>query len=168
MRQAATRRQLRWHTADARLRRWPVRVVMRDRDRQDLAWRLVRVANDRLARAAQRFDGLSRRLERRDVRRVTAELRTRLVRADGRLAELVQRRRMGADARTRELAARLHTLSPLAVLGRGYAVCWDAARTRIIRSSQTVEPGDGVRVTLAEGELTCRVESRRATTTTDS
>jgi exodeoxyribonuclease VII large subunit len=168
MRQALGRRQLQNQTADARLRRWPVRVVLRDRDRQELGWRLVRAGNARLAHAAQRFDALRRRLERRDVRRVAADLRTRLVRADGRLSELVQRRRLGADARSRELAARLHSLSPLAVLGRGYAVCWDASRARIIRSSQTVEPGDGVRVTLADGELSCRVESRHATPKIDS
>jgi exodeoxyribonuclease VII large subunit len=59
----------------------------------------------------------------------------------------------------RELAAQLDALSPLAVLGRGYAVCWNDTRTSIIRRSSAVEPGDRVRVTLAEGELACRVES---------
>ncbi len=65
---------------------------------------------------------------------------------------------MAADARVRELAARLDSLSPLAVLGRGYAVCWNETRTSIIRSARAVNAGDGVRVTLAEGELACRVE----------
>jgi len=44
------------------------------------------------------------------------------------------------------------------VLARGYAVCWNDARTSIIRSARAVKPGDGVRVTLANGELACRVE----------
>jgi exonuclease VII large subunit len=44
------------------------------------------------------------------------------------------------------------------VLGRGYAVCWDDARTSIIRRASSVAPGDGVRVTLAEGELYCEVK----------
>ena len=56
------------------------------------------------------------------------------------------------------LAARLDALSPLAVLGRGYALCWNASRTAIIRTASTVAPGDRVRVTLADGELGCRVE----------
>ena len=59
----------------------------------------------------------------------------------------------GASAARATLAARLDALSPLAVLGRGYAVCWNEARTSIIRSSGQVQPGDRVRVTLAEGEL---------------
>ena len=50
---------------------------------------------DRLGRQAQRFDGLRRRLERRDVRRVTADLR------DAHRA----RRRPAADARHRPPAA---------------------------------------------------------------
>jgi exodeoxyribonuclease VII large subunit len=143
---------------DSRLRRWPAAVVMRDRDRQELVMRLDHAIADRLGRWAQRFEGLRRRLEHRDVRRVAAELRTRLVTADGRLRGLAQRHRMEAEARTRELAARLHSLSPLAVLGRGYAVCWNESRTRIIRSARGVSPGDAVKVTVAEGELGCRVE----------
>ena len=55
------------------------------------------------------------------------------------------------------LAARLDGLSPLAVLARGYAVCWDDTRTTAIRSARAVAPGDRVIVTLGEGELRCEV-----------
>jgi exodeoxyribonuclease VII large subunit len=54
----------------------------------------------------------------------------------------------------------LHALSPLAVLGRGYAVCWNDEKTSIIRSEQAVRDGDAVRVTLADGELRCRVQKQ--------
>ena len=144
----------------ARLRQWPTGVVMRDRDRQETDLRLERAMTSRLARLGQRFESARRRLERRDIRRVTADLRTRLVGAEGRLRDLATRHRMRADGRARELAAQLHSLSPLAVLGRGYAVCWNEARTDIIRSARAVAAGDSVRVTLAEGELGCRVERR--------
>jgi exonuclease VII large subunit len=46
----------------------------------------------------------------------------------------------------------------LAVLGRGYAVCWNEARTSIIRSAATVARDDRVHVTLADGEIACRVD----------
>lgn len=55
------------------------------------------------------------------------------------------------------MAARLAALSPLAVLGRGYAVCWNADRTHVVQRHSEVAPGDRVRVTLREGELDCEV-----------
>lgn len=149
------------HAADrlaARVTRWPTTVVLRDRDRQELGLRLQHAMTDRLARSAQRFALLRRRLERRDLRRIAAELRVRLVAADGQMRRRMAHRHQAAASRVRELAGRLDSLSPLAVLGRGYAVCWNEAHTTIIRSSAAVRPGDGVRVTLAEGELACRVE----------
>jgi exodeoxyribonuclease VII large subunit len=109
---------------------------------------------------AQRFAALPRRLEARDVHRVVATLRTRIVAADGRLAAALGRRRQSASARAATLAARLDALSPLAVLARGYAVCWNAERTSIIRSATSVATGETVHVRLADGELTCEVREQ--------
>ena len=154
-------RHQRAERATLRLRQWPVRIEFREHDRQDLEGRLTHALRDRLSRATQRFEQLRRRLERRDVRRVIADLRARTVTADHRIRTLVADRRHGAERQAATLAARLHALSPLAVLGRGYALCWNDARTSIIRSSASVRPGDQVRVTLADGELGCRVEETK-------
>ena len=162
LRVAVDRRRRRVEGLAQRLGHWPVRVALLDRDGQELRLRLAHVMRNRTSRLLARVDGLQRRLERRDVRRLTADLRTRLVRADGRLVELVGRRRLAAESRVRKLAAQLDALSPLAVLGRGYAVCWNETRTSIIRAAAAVSPGDGVRVTLADGELACQVVSAGA------
>jgi exodeoxyribonuclease VII large subunit len=158
IRLAETRRRQTLERCDLHLRRWPVGVVLRDRDVAQARLRLQRAVTARVNRAAQRFEGLRRRLDRRDVRRVVAEIRTRLVQADARLQSRIAARRQDAGVRVTELSARLHALSPLAVLGRGYAVCWDGTRTRILRRATNVQRGDEVRVTLAAGELDCRVE----------
>ena len=155
---AATQRRQALERCDLHLKRWPVGVVLRDRDVAQARMRLQRAATARVNRAAQRFEALRRRLDRRDVRRVVAEIRTRLVRADSRLRSHIVSRRQDAGTRVTELSARLHALSPLAVLARGYAVCWDGTRTRILRTATNVQRGDEVRVTLAAGELDCRVE----------
>ena len=141
-----------------RLENWPTRVVMLDNDHERLALRLESAALERVAAHGARFEALRRRLEQRDLRRITSDLRTRVVRADGRLLALGRRTTDTRTARAGELAARLDSLSPLAVLGRGYAVCWNESRTSIIRSAAATAPGDTVRVTLNEGELVCRVE----------
>jgi exodeoxyribonuclease VII large subunit len=97
-------------------------------------------------------------LETFDLRRRLARIRSRLIEVDGRLSVAGAQTRHRADRQLRSAAARLEALSPLAVLGRGYAVCWNAERTAIIRDAAAVAEGDRVRVTLARGELACEVK----------
>jgi exodeoxyribonuclease VII large subunit len=104
------------------------------------------------------YQSLWRALESFDLRRRLGRIRARLMEADGRLTDASARSRHRADGRLRATAARLEALSPLAVLGRGYAVCWNADRTAVIRDAARVAEGDRVRVTLARGELDCHVD----------
>ena len=102
---------------------------------------------------------MERQLTAFDAGRRLAAIRARLVAARGRLDGAVTRRRDRAAARFAEMAGRLETLSPLAVLGRGYAVCWNADRTRVLRDVAQTAAGQRVRVRLAKGELDCEVKS---------
>ncbi len=62
-------------------------------------------------------------------------------------------------------AARLEDLSPLGILNRGYAVCYDATENGgVVRSVGEVAPGSRVRVRLASGSLGCLVEDTRTET----
>ena len=106
------------------------------------------------------YQSLSRTLETFDLRRRLGRVRTRLMAAEGRLAGATVKSRHRADGRLRATAARLEALSPLAVLGRGYAVCWNADRTTVVRDAARIAEGDRVRVTLARGELDCHVIDR--------
>ena len=54
----------------------------------------------------------------------------------------------------------LESLSPLAVLARGYSVT-SVAGGQIVRDSAQVEPGQTIVSRLAKGEITSRVESKR-------
>lgn len=56
------------------------------------------------------------------------------------------------------MAARLEDLSPLGILARGYAVCYDESGSRVVRSARDVVPGDRIRVRLHEGSAGCRIE----------
>ena len=55
------------------------------------------------------------------------------------------------------LAASLDAMSPLKVLGRGYAMAQNT-QGQILKSWRDVSAGDAVTVTLGEGALECRVE----------
>jgi exodeoxyribonuclease VII large subunit len=110
-----------------------------------------------VGRRSRRHELVLRRLQQYDPRHRLAEVRRQLTARDTRLAQSMTRRMHGADSGFKALAARLVGLSPLAVLGRGYAVCWDDAHTRIVRDAVAVAPGDHVRVTLDRGELRCQV-----------
>lgn len=154
-------RAQRYERCAYRIDHWPAKIAWREHDRDVLAGKLVRAMGARLAAHRARFDSWRRRLEQRDVRRVAVELRGRLVQADGRLRAAITSRRHRAERQSGTLAARLEAMSPLAVLGRGYALCWNDAHTGIIRSASQVREGDRVRVTLAEGELGCTVDTAK-------
>jgi exodeoxyribonuclease VII large subunit len=135
------------------------RVAMRGRHAADLSHALARIMRASLASRERRRQQLERQLTTFDLGRRLAGIRTRLVAAEGRLNAAVRRRQHMAVAQLGRAAGRLDSLSPLAVLGRGYAVAWDADKTRVLRDASTVAPGETVRVTLARGELECEVQS---------
>jgi exodeoxyribonuclease VII large subunit len=134
------------------------RVGMRGRHAAELTHHLRSAVRGLIEGRARTYRGLRHRLEQHDLARRLASIHGRLTAADGRLTGAAHKTRHRADARFGALAGRLENLSPLAVLGRGYAVCWNADKTAIIRSAATVSPGDRVQVALANGEIGCRVE----------
>lgn len=123
------------------------------------------MANDRLHRAAARFaerpqselSQLSARLG-RALPHAAERDRTALARLEDRAW------RAGAtllDVPSTQLAlsaARLDDLSPLAILGRGYAVARDGAGN-VMKSVAHASSGDMVTVMLADGDLSCTVEA---------
>jgi exodeoxyribonuclease VII large subunit len=75
-----------------------------------------------------------------------------------RLDRALERTLQRASARTGILDARLRSLSPLAVLDRGYALVLDANGS-LIRSTAQLAVGDPLTTRLADGAFTSRVES---------
>jgi exodeoxyribonuclease VII large subunit len=140
---------------------FPGRVAMRGRHAAELTHAAARLARAAVAVRDRRLQQLQRRLQACDPGRRLGGLRARLMTADGRLTQAIVRRRHAADARLRNSARRLETLSPLAVLARGYAVCWTADRTRVVRLASDVGPGDSIRVTLSRGEIDAKVSGTR-------
>jgi exodeoxyribonuclease VII large subunit len=141
------------------------RLALRGRHTAELTHALRHAMRASIEGRARSYRSLRQRLEQRDLARHLGSMRTRLTGATARLAAASGRTRHRADAHFRALAGRLENLSPLAVLGRGYAVCWNADKTAIVRSAASVSAGATVQVTLASGEIACRVQSTHASDT---
>ena len=78
-----------------------------------------------------------------------------------RLAAGMKRRLERADARLRQVTQTLHALSPLATLGRGYAIVQRPDTGGVITDIAAVKSGDRVQARLARGYLDCLVEKTR-------
>ena len=119
--------------------------------------RLVRAVETRLRLWRMRAAYAAQRLQRVHPEKTLADLRGRLEILSRRMVDLesrdLERRRLHLNA----AAARLESLSPLAILARGYSLTWKLPEETLVRQAADVQPGDRLRIRLAEGELTARV-----------
>jgi exodeoxyribonuclease VII large subunit len=113
-----------------------------------------------LERARQ---GLGRRAERLRAFRFERQIGERRARV-ARCGELLESRvRAELEARRgalERLFGLLDSLSPLAVLARGYALVWDESGRKLLRRAHEVSVGDPLRVRLHEGALRATVVSK--------
>jgi exodeoxyribonuclease VII large subunit len=109
-----------------------------------------------LHEAQQRIARLATRADRAMQRRLGSE-RAKLAPLSPRLREVMGERLAERRLALAGVAGRLHALSPLGVLARGYAIVEDEHR-RVLRGATVVSPGDRISVRLAECRLRARVE----------
>jgi exodeoxyribonuclease VII large subunit len=149
--------------------------------RQAIDWSSMRLTHprDRINRVREKLDYLSQRQGLLVTARIQL-IKTRLQSAGGymrlsRTPEKIRQLRLDAlnlgqklcDGVSRRLqresqllqgyAGRLHTLSPLATLDRGYSILTQTDGM-VISSTKGINPGDKVHARLAHGELDCIVE----------
>ena len=137
--------------------------------------RRVGEAGQRLDDSSQRLHEFQRtrlgvaraRLERAELRLARLDLRVRLARQSQRLGHAAQRlepaMRGVLEQRARRLEAldlRMHGLSPVSILERGYAIVQDTAGAAVREAGQ-VRCGDALSVRLHKGRLGVRVEEAR-------
>jgi exodeoxyribonuclease VII large subunit len=94
----------------------------------------------------------------RDPRQALAVHHDRLQTLRARLSTAFRRQHERGQARVQELTATLNSLSPLAVLGRGYSLTRTMPDSKVVRDAGSLTPGDLVRLTFATGEARARIE----------
>jgi len=135
-------------------------LAMRGRHAAEILARLERTARDTVQRRQRQYQALRVRLDGLDLRRRMARMQMRITRSDAAMRTRLTERYHAANIRLRSAAGRLDSLSPLGVLGRGYALCWRTDSQTLLRDAADVAAGDALRITLRRGELDCTVTGR--------
>jgi exodeoxyribonuclease VII large subunit len=114
----------------------------------------------RLAAAAARLEALRHRLQRASPRFRLEQAAQRLDELRARLTQAVKTRLRRSTEALRALQAQLRALSPLEILGRGYAVAF-GPEGALLRSAEDIAVGQRLRLWLGRGELDATVEAVR-------
>jgi exodeoxyribonuclease VII large subunit len=134
-------------------------LVHRSEQRLDeLNFRMENALSHRLRRTHREITDLTAAVMRHDPRRRLAEARAHFEACRARLDRTLERTLQLSAARLSALDGQLNSLSPLAVLDRGYALVLNTQGV-LVRSAAQVAPGDHVLARLADGSFTSQVES---------
>ena len=136
-------------------------------DRQELRRRLDALSarmeqgeQKRVKALRERYAALARSRVLRDPMAFIDDKRLLLDYTQRKLSALAQAQTAQRAQRFASLAASLDALSPLKVLGRGYAVARDE-NGNILRAAEEVSTGEKIEVLLGQGSLMCTVDEQR-------
>ena len=111
-----------------------------------------------VATARRRLDAVATSRAFRRPHDLVADRARRIDELDARLSSSLGHRQKLAQTRLEAMVSRLESLSPLAVLARGYSVTKRLDDGSIVRSADQVSPGDRIETRLAAGRVVSRVE----------
>jgi exodeoxyribonuclease VII large subunit len=135
-------------------------IARRQQRLDDLGFRLESLVRARLADGARRVDlavsGLGQHDLRQQLKMRQRELASRVQALAAAMRQSLLRRR----SRLEQAGGKLATLSPVAILERGYSLIFDA-QGALVKDAAQLAPGDPIEARLARGELRARVESLR-------
>jgi exodeoxyribonuclease VII large subunit len=123
----------------------------------ELGFRMEASVSGPIRTRQREVTGLAADVLHHDPRQMLARARERLSTSRTRLERSLERTLRRTGARLESFDARLRSLSPLAVLDRGYALVLAADGT-VIRSIGQVAKGDSVRTRLSNGEFGSTVD----------
>jgi exodeoxyribonuclease VII large subunit len=126
----------------------------------DLAYRLTAAQRILLDRQRRRLEIAATRVRHHDLRRVLSGMRRESYARVAQLGAAMRNSLLRKRGRLGQLTARLQTLSPLAILERGYALVFDA-KGKLIKSSEQAAVGATISARLASGSIQATVTSTK-------
>lgn len=124
---------------------------------RDCEERLAQSETARLEMLRKHLDALAAKRVLRDQTAYVQDKRMELLHLQQRLGDLTGAQIARKKQRFAALAASVDAMSPLKVLGRGYAMA-QTAGGKIIKAAEDVEPGAHITVKLGRGALQCTVD----------
>jgi exodeoxyribonuclease VII large subunit len=154
-RQALT--ELAQHGAFARMAEL---IHQREQRLDDLNHRMELAERQVLERARRRFEMASGAVRHYDVRLVVSGVRKELESWTSALVAVMRNVLLQYRVKTERLQTALDSLSPLAILDRGYALIFDS-EGKLLKDSRQVQIGDGISARLAHGQIQASVTRKQ-------
>ncbi len=154
-RQALT--ELAQHGAFARMM---ALVRQRQQKLDDLSHRMEVAQRQRLERSRREWEMISAAIRHYDLRMVLSGMRKELDSQTTALVAVARNVLLQHRVRSERLQTALESLSPLAILDRGYALVFDA-NGNLLKETKALNPGDEVSARLAHGQFQASVTKKQ-------
>jgi exodeoxyribonuclease VII large subunit len=132
-------------------------IRQRQQKVDDLTYRLERGERHALELMRRRWETLAAAVRHYDLRRVLAGMRGELGAGTAALAAAMRNQLLQNKVRIERMGRALETLSPLAILERGYALVFDGSG-QLVKDAAQVKAGDEIRARVARGEIAATVK----------
>jgi exodeoxyribonuclease VII large subunit len=136
-------------------------IRQRQQKVDDLTFRLERGERAALELMRRRWETLAAAVRHYDLRRVLAGIRGELEAGTAAVAAAMRNQLLQNKVRIERMGRALETLSPLAILERGYALVFDGAG-HLVKDAGLVKAGDEISARVARGEIRAVVKKAGA------
>jgi exodeoxyribonuclease VII large subunit len=136
-------------------------IRQRQQKVDDLTYRLERGERQALEQMRRRWETLGAAVRHYDLRRVLAGIRAELGAGTAALAAAMRNQLLQNKVRIERMGRALETLSPLAILERGYALVFDGSG-QLVKDAGQVKVGEEISARVARGEIAAVVKKAGA------
>jgi len=132
-------------------------IRQRQQRLDDLTYRLERGERQKLEQMRRKWEAVAAAVRHYDARRMLAGVRVELVAGTAAMAAAMRNQLLMNKVRLERMGRALETLSPLAILERGYALVFDSSGT-LVKDAEQVKAGEEISARVARGEIRATVK----------
>ena len=136
-------------------------IRQRQQKLDDLTHRMELAQRSLLETSRRRWETTSAAIRHYDVRLVIAGMRKELANCTAALGAVMRNVLLQHRVRSERLETALQSLSPVAILERGYALVFDA-QGRLLKNADSVSSGDEISARLAHGQIHAIVAKKQS------